>query len=64
MGCHPERSERSVPQGTEMLPLRCAQGFGSRAQHDKTELVKSYNRRCALKTGAYRTFFLSSNEWQ
>ncbi len=26
----------SVGMGTEMLPLRFAQGFGSRAQHDKT----------------------------
>jgi hypothetical protein len=24
--------------GTEMLPLRCAQGFGSLAQHDRSGL--------------------------
>ncbi len=44
--CHPEpcrerqrrSSEGSLAMGTEMLPLRFAQGFGSRAQHDSFAL--------------------------
>jgi hypothetical protein len=31
--------------GTEMLPLRCAQGFGSCAQHDITGLVVKFHNR-------------------
>ncbi len=46
MFCHPEHirsaqcklREGSIAVGTEMLPLRFAQGFGSRAQHDNTDL--------------------------
>ena len=45
MFCHPEHirsaqcklREGSLPMGTEMLLLRCAQGFGSHAQHDSTD---------------------------
>ena len=33
--CHAERSEASASSAPEMLPLRFAQGFGSRAQHDR-----------------------------
>jgi hypothetical protein len=35
VACHPERSEGSDSPGTEILPLRYAQGFGSCAQHDR-----------------------------
>jgi len=38
LACHPERSEGSLSMGREMLPLRYAQGFGSLAQHDRTDL--------------------------
>ena len=41
--CHAERSEgeASASSEPEMLPLRCAQGFGSRAQHDRAGLGRS-----------------------
>ena len=32
--CHAERSESFLSSGVQVLPLRLAQGFGSRAQHD------------------------------
>ena len=34
--CKLREGEGSSLMGKEMLPLRCAQGFGSRAQHDNT----------------------------
>ena len=47
--CHPEHirfaqgklREGSVSSGVEMLPLRCAQGFGSRAQQDNDPLSRT-----------------------
>ncbi len=37
----PPRSEGSDSPGTEILPLRCAQGFGSCAQDDMIDWTVS-----------------------
>src|SRR5260370_34497445 len=60
--CHPEPfaslkgnlREGSVSMGREILPLRCAQGFGSCAQDDRTG-VDCYNSlsRSLDKSGTY-----------
>ena len=32
--------EEALSMGNEMLSLRCPQGFGSRAQHDRTDFAR------------------------
>src|SRR2546423_12819954 len=43
-GCHPERSEESGSTDGEILPLRCTQGFGSRAQDDSPDTTQVCSR--------------------
>jgi len=42
--CHPERSEGSGLPDEEILPLRCTQGFGSRAQDDRQDTSQVRSR--------------------
>ena len=42
--CHAERSEASLCQAGETLPLRFAQGFGYFAQGDTTSPINYYWR--------------------